>query len=290
MASDTELTDPRELLDEGWRVRLQDDRHDLAHDYFARSLEMARLQADHQAIGKALLAVANNLPWHPTPETENPDFSLDPLFAEAMENFQAAGDESGVAATLRSQHRNDESLEICRRIGDRVGIVRNLSALGNRAGFGNSMEQMRAGSEATGKYVAQIRVFHTEAIATARDLGDREVLADALRFAGTSWPDDKNRRRQMLLEAAELYRELGYRRDRAQAFMICAKLACDDDLALQEQLFADAIAIWQELGRHSTEAVCIKNLAEIAQERGDQSRADSLRARAQELQNLPESA
>ena len=47
MESQTDLTDPVALLDAGWRVRLVDSRHDLAHDFFSRSLELARALNDH---------------------------------------------------------------------------------------------------------------------------------------------------------------------------------------------------------------------------------------------------
>ena len=57
-------------------------------------------------------------------------------------------------------------------------------------------------------------------------------------------------------------------------------LACDGQMALKEQLLEDARVIWHELGRFTTEAVCLDLLsADIAEERGDDEGATELRQR-----------
>lgn len=274
MESQTEQSDPFELLDAGWRARRLDDRPDLAHGFFSRSLELARSQHNPAAAAKALLALCNNLLWYCPKEIEESDLNLDDLCEEASELFRQVGDESGIAACLRELWKFDESLAICQRIGDQVGVIRSMERL---ATWAASREHPQEASD-----------LCTKAIALARDLDNKEVLADALKTAGICWRDDDRRRRSALLEAAELYREIGHRRDRAGSLQICAVLTCDDDLGLKEQLLKDSRTVWHDLGRYSAEAICLDSLADVAEERGDQVMAAQLRKRSEAVAKLPE--
>jgi hypothetical protein len=211
MGSEAELTDPQELLEAGWRARFVDDRHDIAHDLILRSLELARSRQDKRATAKALLALSKNLLWYCPQEIEESDLSLDRLCEDALELFRAIGDESGVAASLRALARYSESLAICRRINDQQGVILSLYRLQDMAAL-------------------------QEAVSLARQLGDNELLADVLKTAGICWESDDCSRRTVLLEAAELYDKLQYRRNCAESLTICALTACGDDAVLKQRL------------------------------------------------------
>jgi hypothetical protein len=274
MGSQTELSDSDELLDAGWRARDLDDRHDLAHDFFSRSLELARSQHNAATAAKALLALANNLLWYCPKEIDESDLTVDALCEEASELFREVGDESGIAACLRGLWKFDESLAICQRINDQVGIVRSLE---RQAVLAASHNQHRESSE-----------LCTQALTLARELENKEVLADVLKTIGICWHDDDRLRRSALLEASGLYGELGHRRDRAESLQICAMLACDDDLASKQRLLEDSCAIWHDLGRYEMEAICLDSLVDVAEERGDQATAAELRKRSEAVAKLPE--
>jgi tetratricopeptide (TPR) repeat protein len=274
MGSQTEISDPDKLLDAGWRARRLDDRHDLAHDFFSRSLESARSQHNAAAAAKALLALATNLMWYCPKEIDESDLTVDALCEEASELFREVGDESGIAACLRGIWKFDDSLAICQRINDQAGIIRSLERL---AVLAASHDRHQEAGE-----------LCTRAIMLARELGDKEVLASVLNATGICWQNDDVFRRSVLLEAAELFRVLGHRRSFAESLQICATLACDGDMALKEQLLEDARAIWHELGRFTTEAICLDSLADVAEERGDEGMAAELRKRSDAVGKLPE--
>lgn len=274
MQSQTELSNPDELLDAGWRARQLDDRHDLAHDLFTASLEVSHSQHNPAAAARALLALSSNLMWFCPREIEESDLTVDDLVEEAMQLFRTCGDESGVAKCLRGLGRHEESLAICQRIDDRKGMVRCMDRIaisGAAVGFRDQADD-RCG----------------EAIRLAREIGDYELLADVLHTAGICWQGDDARRRSAFVEAARLYRELGYRRGCAECLLTCAVLVCDDDLDLKEDLLEDARDIWTELGRYSTAAICLDRLADVAAERGDAAKAIELRQRSEEVAKLRE--
>ncbi len=273
MGPQSELSEPDALLVAGWRARQLDDRHDLAHGFFTRGLELARSQHNPVAAAKALLALSNNLLWYCPKEIDESDLTGDGLCEEALKLFREAGDESGVAASLRALSRFDESLAICQRINDQVGVILNLERRAVHVAIGNN---------------PQARDLCKQAIARARELGDKQVLADVLTTTGICWRDEDRFRRAVLVEAAQLYGELGHGRRRAEAIQICAMLACDDDLSLKEQLWNDACAIWHALGRYGMEAACLDTLSGIAEERGDQITATQLRKRSEAVAKLPE--
>jgi tetratricopeptide (TPR) repeat protein len=265
---------PQALLDAAWRARLVDDRFKLAHELIVASLEAARAQHDQRGIGNALLALSSNLLWYCPKEIEESDLSLDQLSDEALQMFREVGDEGGVAACLRQQFKFEESLAICQRTNNQPGLVRTLERLGCIA----------ASRQDANKTVEYLK----EALKVARDLNDDEILADVLKTTGICWPDDATLCRNALLEAAELYRQLGHRRDCAASLMICAQLTCDDDAPLKRQCLESACALWHDLERHEMERICLDLLAEMAGDRGDHVIARELRNRGEALRNLPE--
>ncbi len=266
MSAPVDSTDPKELYEMAWRARY-DNRFDLAHELFMKSLTCARQRDDKHAIGNVLLALSNNLLWHSPPETLEWD-DCDAMVAEAMECFRQIGDERGIAKCLRAQSQYDESLEICRRIDDRGGVVDSLLGLASWNCFAKESEKMIAQCD--------------EALAIARALENKEVLADVLRAVGIHRSDAADRR-EIFLEAVRLYRELDQRRPCAETLMICAAICCDDDQDLAEQLWQDARSLWQVLREPGNEATCLDHLADIAAARADQQRADTLRAQSREL-------
>jgi len=295
---ESQATTPQDLLDVGWRVRWQEDRHDLADGCFRQSLELARLREDKRAAGNALVALASNLRWYRDSHLDEFYLAEDVLY-QAVRLFEEAGDEVGIAACLRGLGRHEESLAISRRIGDRRGTVLSLSQLANVAFLRNcpvetkhicndvlGISPLRFGiTFPTEQPASQATTLYNEAITLARQLGDVEVLAFALSSAGIHCGDDCQ---TVLLEAAKLYDSLGYRRRCAESLQICAMLACENDPALQEELLEQACKIWRALGRHASEAICLESLAELADSRGDRVRAQESRKLSHEAALLPE--
>jgi tetratricopeptide (TPR) repeat protein len=100
----------------------------------------------------------------------------------------------GDLVTARS--RFEESVEIWRRLGEKPGLARALSALG-------LVRRIQ------GDYTA--RSLQEEAVAICRELGDRPATARALFMLGSApgTPDDHVRAREALSESAALNRGLG---------------------------------------------------------------------------------
>ena len=201
METPRETSGPNELLNAGWRARRLDDRPDLAHDFFSRSLEVARFRHDAAAAARALLALSNNLLWYCPKEVDESDLTLDTLCEEASELFREVGDESGIAACLRETGKFDESLAICQRINDQAGVIRSLRRLTALAACHNRHQEASASC--------------TKAILLARELGDKELLASVLNMTAICWHDDDVFRQSVLLEAAELIPSVGSRPDEA---------------------------------------------------------------------------
>jgi tetratricopeptide (TPR) repeat protein len=241
MTANNESTSPQQLLDAGWRARYVDSQFEMAQDFFARSLELARRQNDKRAIGHALLALYRNLIWC---SREVQDAYVDPeqICQGALDLFRAIGDESGVAASLRARGDYAESLEIYRRINDQRGIALCLERLMCVAAASNA---------------DRVRDLHDEALPIARQLDDKHVLATVLSTIGICWRDDDQLyRRAVLLEAADLYRKLDYLYNCSQSLQVCAGLSFDeddhalsaDDRLLKERLLEEARLIRHDIG------------------------------------------
>lgn len=213
MSSNLDLPSSESPIAAGWNIRMIKDRHDVAHLLFSAAWAVARAQNDSRSAGTALLALSDNLMWYCPPEIAASGVSAEQFWNEALTFFRAAGDESGVAAALREMGKCEESLEICRRIDDRIGIVQSL-------------ERVAVLAASRGE-IARARSLLDEALMLARQSGNSRLLASILQSIGARVHDDADYRNSALLEAAELYGRLKYNRSRARVLEMLAAVGSE---------------------------------------------------------------
>jgi hypothetical protein len=254
---DPTLTALDELLKAGRQAAWRDHQHELAHEYFVRVLAIARLKSDKAAIAEAVLAIGTHLVWYCPPIIDSSGISCDDPCECALRLFSELGDDLGVAASLRGLDRNEESLEVSRRIGDTRGVVRCLA---------------RSALLAT-SHKPQLAASHAyEAVQLARTIDDEESLALALESVGMLTQASDVDRRHALLEASRLFKKLGYRWAEARALLYSGWLTCDQEPALQDQLLEETCQLWQAMGNDTMEATTQRIIADIANKRQNTSK------------------
>jgi predicted ATPase/DNA-binding CsgD family transcriptional regulator len=117
------------------------------------------------------------------------------------------------------------------------------------------------------------------AVALARELGDRALLATALRHLAFN-PAHGDEAGALLEEAMCVARAGGVAREVGYATAMLARLSLDGgDLVEGERLASEALAVLRQVGDRDALRVCLRVSAEIAHARGDRAQA---RARLEE--------
>jgi len=272
---------PEELIDEGWKARNRDEPA-VAHDLFVAAHTLAREHYNTAGEGRSLAALADNA-FHFYP-VENVDvFSIRESLAEhALDLLRQAGDENGIAAALRTratiasrQHGRDlldESLAICKRIGDTEGVISSLDSLGAHLALHGD------NAEAT--------TFKRKALELARVLDRQDLIAASLFSLAIGFDGDQDEHRALLEEAQSIYQRLGRKTAQAHCLILCAQLACDEtDWERQFNYFEKAATAARASGDVSTLCTCLDSLIDVARSQGHTSKVEILQRERDSLQD-----
>jgi tetratricopeptide (TPR) repeat protein len=160
--------------------------------------------------------------------------------------------------------RLEESVHLFREVGDRWGIAFALF------GFGDAlvMSDTRAA-----------RCAYEESLALYRDIGDKQGISLAVTSLGRL-----DLMRGDYLTAQTLFEEgLALRRELGDRWLIAISLTglggvarCQGDDRRAEALFREALAIQRDLGNRHGIAWVLQNLGDVARQQGDEARAVSL--------------
>jgi predicted ATPase/class 3 adenylate cyclase len=127
--------------------------------------------------------------------------------------------------------------------------------------------------------LAEATSLHTESLALAKELGDRETVAESLNHLGNAWRDQG-----MLDDAERAYREslqlwrAAHDRDWVGRVLnnlgnVALDRGCDADAI---RFFEESLQIKRALGDAAGEAVLLNNLADLYLGRGEHGRAEPL--------------
>src|SRR5258706_5329523 len=171
------------------------------------------------------------------------------------------------AASVLSYHQGDypaaralqeESLAICRELGDRFGIASSLNSLGNMA-FNQ------------GDYPAA-RTLHEESLAIRRELGDRSGSAGSLNNLGLAARNqgDYPAARALLEESLAIHRELGDRFGIATSLSNLGNVVLNQgDHRAARALLEESLAIRRELGDRFGIPYSLEGLAAVVASQRD---------------------
>ncbi len=178
----------------------------------------------------------------------------------------------GAAGSL-AQHQGDyertmalseESLAICRELGDKQGMASALNTLGNVLYERGSFQAARA--------------LHEEGLVCAREAGDRNAIASALvNLAGVAVHEGDYSRAAILAEESLVaFRDAGDRRGIAAALNMLGILAADQgEYDAARSWFEESLAIRRESGDKRGLATSLSSLGLAAQGQGDYAAARS---------------
>jgi non-specific serine/threonine protein kinase len=201
------------------------------------------------------------------------------LYEESLAICRALGDGGGVACCLGglgvvSREQGDypgarslyeESLAVCRAMGDRSGIAASLHNLGNVARH-------------QGDYASAHRLYE-ESLALRRELGDRNAVAASLNSQGNAAfaQGEYASARSLYEEGLAIFRALGDRSGVAGSLNSLGNVAfAIGDCAAARRLYEEGLAIYRELGERSSIATSFSDLGNVAREQGDYASARSL--------------
>ncbi len=184
---------------------------------------------------------------------------------------------SAALAALRNEYpialeSTAESLQIFRRIGDRVGIATTLALHGAIARFQGDL--------------AAAVVCGEESLALFRDLGNRWGIAVSLSFLAAVAEQQGDYRRAEALRTEELAvrRELGHPWGIARILLDLGSLALrQDDPERANALLLNGLALRRDMGDRSGIAVAVEKLASVAAVRGAAEQAARLSGMAAAL-------
>ncbi len=262
------------LLEEGWEAR-EEDREELAHELFVRSLEAAERAGDTKSIAHALYSLADNA-LHFWPGGEDEPFAVRrKLCRDALALYREIDDGQGIVKCLNllaptcptdeCSRLLDESLELARRLNYSEGIVIAL--------------------------IAQTVIFHgandsqsrlsivSEAVAIARQCNTDSPLVRAL-LTLALMVDGHEARRAAYEEVHALCRRNGWKTRLLYGLITCAGSACDDVPDHRERYANEALELARELGNTVSESSALWNLSEVARARGNEGFAADLLAQS----------
>ncbi len=160
----------------------------------------------------------------------------------------------------------EESLTLCRELGDKAGIAFSLYQLGELA--------MTTGNP----IMARMRT--EEALALWREVGDKEGIAWAL--LNLAWfvsdQGEYARAHALLEESLAMHRASGNKRGIARSYFLLAwlLLVSQGDPARARSLLEEGLALSQEVGDKESMAECLSFLGRLALSQGDTTAGRSL--------------
>jgi predicted ATPase/DNA-binding SARP family transcriptional activator len=205
------------------------------------------------------------------------------LHEESLAICRELGDKSGLAASLTglvyvvveqgdyaaARALQGESLAICRELGDKPGVALSLVGLGYVAWL-------------RGDYAAA-RTLHEESLAICRELGDKSGLALSLWGLGNVAKDQGEYAMARTLhgESMAIYRELGNRWGIALSLMGLGLVAYEQgDYAAARTPQGESLVIFQELGDKRGIAYARWGLGNVTKDQGDYAAARTLQGQS----------
>ena len=168
---------------------------------------------------------------------------------------------------------SQESLELCRRVGDRWRVATAMLNLGQA-------------NVALGDY-EQAKVVYRESLALVRELGNRRVVARYLACLGYVYylQADYQPAEALFQEALDLSRQIGDTREMGMANMNLGNIAMSsDNLTEARRRYQWAIDLLEELSYARWEySICLKRMASLCLQSEDYSAAEEFYRQAMEI-------
>ena len=194
------------------------------------------------------------------------------FYEESLEIRRESGDKMGIIASLsnlghvanmerdfaRARRLYEESLALRRKLGDKIGIANSLNNLGNVAKSEDS-------------YVSA-QVLYEESLAIQREMGDKIGIANSLNNLGQVMQAQGGHDSARLLyeESLALRRDLAHKDGIANCLRNLGNLAyAQSDYAHARALHEESLAIWRELGDKIGVVNSLHNSGQAAQAQGD---------------------
>ena len=201
------------------------------------------------------------------------------LFEESLSLCRELGDKPGIASTLgnlgivasdQGDYRSarvlfEESLSLCRELGDKPGTARSLNNVGIVA-----FEQ--------GDY-RSARVLFEESLLIKRELGNKRGIASTLGNLGNVayCQGDYSSARALMEESLSIQRELGDKQGIAWSLNRLGNVTSNQgDNIVARALYEESLSIDRELGNKNGITLSLLNLGEVASYQGDYEAAKSL--------------
>lgn len=174
---------------------------------------------------------------------------------------------AGVITRMQGEHAQaqvylEDSLALCRELGDLSGVAGTLNSLGILA-------------QVQGDYALAQRSFE-ESVALRQQLGDRAGAAVALGNLGVTFQNQGNHTRaaELYEESLSIKRALGDQAGMAMTLINLGAIALgQDDLAKAHPYLNESLQLGRELGDQQNIGICLNNLGMIALFQGDLERA-----------------
>jgi predicted ATPase/DNA-binding XRE family transcriptional regulator len=166
----------------------------------------------------------------------------------------------------------EESLQLCRKLGDKGGVAETLSHLGRVV-------------QLEGNYV-QAATLIEESLALYRELPSKRGIAEALYSLGRTAQRQGNyaQAAARFEECLALYQELGNRWGAAETLCNLGGAAqCQGDYARAVALLEESLALCRELGNPAGAAWALNELGEVARQQGDYEAASAVYAESLRL-------
>jgi predicted ATPase/transcriptional regulator with XRE-family HTH domain len=223
---------------------------------------------------KALMAAAS------LADSQDDTDRAEALCEESLALCRELGDTGGIALSLRllgtiAHRRNnlgeassltEEALALFREVGDKDGIAWSLADSAHRVSH-------------QGKYARGI-LLHKEALALWREVGHKDRIAQShiclaeMLFVSQG---DPVRVHTLLEEGLVLARELGYKRGIACGNSLAGQLALSQgDTALARSLLEESLVLCREMGNREDIATSLFILGRVAESQGDYISAGTL--------------
>jgi predicted ATPase/class 3 adenylate cyclase len=196
-----------------------------------------------------------------------------PARAKALHGAGVLATQTGAYAAARGLY--EESLEIRRDLGDRVGVANTLSNLGIVCRWLGE--------------VGPARMLYEESLGIRRDLGDQWGIATSLNLLGllVHYEGDLAQARALLEESLRIRRELGDRWTIANSLNNLGLVLLDQgDYVAARTLYRESLGIARELGDKWAIAFLYEAFAGLAAAEGEAGRALLLAGAAEALREV----